>query len=255
MTRKRWILLVLAVLVGALLLAPKLFSRPLPSGTAGPAADELARRVMAATGYAGWQQTGAVAFSFRGKHHHLWDRERGFLRLTVGDEVVWLDLATRRGIAEKAGKPVAAKALPDKLEKAWSYFCNDTFWLNPLAKLFDDGTTRLTAAPPAEHPGTEGLLIAYASGGVTPGDSYLWIVGADGKPTHWRMWTSILPIKGLEASWESWQELPTGAVIATRHKLGPTTLEIENVRGAAHLAELEPGGDPFAALVALLAKS
>lgn len=253
MSPKRWILLALAAVAAALFFTPKLLSRPLPEGEAGPAADELARRVMAATGYEGWQKTGAVAFSFRGKHQHLWDRERGFLRVSWDDKVVWLDLASRRGLAEKDGKKVAGKELGELLEKAWAFFCNDTFWLNPLAKLFDDGTTRLLTAPEKDHPGARGLLISYSSGGVTPGDSYLWILGADDRPTHWRMWTSILPVKGLEASWEAWQSLPTGALIATRHEIGPATLEIGDLRGAARLAELEPGEDPFAALLALLA--
>lgn len=247
------VLMGLLVIVFTLLWLPKLLSRPLPAGVPGSDADALARRMMAASGYEAWNATGAVAFSFRGKNHHLWDRQRGYLRISYDDLVVWLDLSSRRGIAERKGQPLAGQELVLALDKAWALFCNDTFWLNPLAKLFDDGVQRYEVAAEEDHPGTEALLITYTSGGTTPGDSYLWFVGPDGLPTHWRMWTSILPIKGLEASWEGWTTLPTGAKVATRHAIGPASLELNDLRAAASLAELEPGADPFAALAALLA--
>jgi hypothetical protein len=253
MSRRRIVLLALLVIVFVLLWLPRLLSRPLPSGVPGSEADALARRMMAAGNDDAWKATGAVAFSFRGKNHHLWDRRRGYLRVAFGDRMVWLDLASRRGLAEKGGEPLGGAALQEALDKAWALFCNDTFWLNPVAKLFDDGVQRYKVAPPEDHAGSESLLITYTTGGTTPGDSYLWIVGPDGLPTHWRMWTSILPVKGLEASWEGWIDLPTGAKVATRHAIGPLTLELGDLRAAADLSGLEPGGDPFEALAALLA--
>jgi hypothetical protein len=97
--------------------------------------------------------------------------------------------------------------------------------------------------------GTRGLLVSYASGGVTPGDAYLWIVGDDGLPRAWKMWVTVIPIGGVQASWERWITLSTGARVATRHAMGPITLELTDVEGASTLGELEPGDDPFAALV------
>jgi hypothetical protein len=253
MSRRRILLLALVAIVFILLWLPRLLSRPLPAGIPGSDADDLARRMMAASGYEAWNATGAVGFTYRG-HEHLWDRQRGYLRVAFGDRRVWLDLSSRRGLAERAGERLDGEALAEALDKAWAHFCNDTFWLNPVAKLFDDGVRRYVVAAPEEHPGAEALLITYTSGGTTPGDSYLWIVGPDGLPTHWRMWVSILPIKGLEASWEGWTALPTGAKVATRHAIGPAELELTDLRAAAGLGELEPGGDPFAALAALLAQ-
>lgn len=255
MNKRRLLLFVLAAIAATLLLLPVLLAKPLPSGVPGPEADALARRLMAASRFEDWQKTGAVAFTFRGKNRHLWDRERGLARVDFGKTSVLLDLATRRGIATEGGKALSGKEAEAALEKAWSHFCNDTFWLNPLAKLFDDGVLRFKVKTPKEYAGRETLLITYTSGGVTPGDSYLWVVGDGDLPTHWRMWTSILPIKGLEASWENWLELPTGAKVATRHKIGPATLELTDIRAAARLGELEPGEDPFASLLPMLAPS
>ena len=97
--------------------------------------------------------------------------------------------------------------------------------------------------------GEESLLVSYASGGLTPGDAYLWRVGPDGTPTAWKLWVSILPIGGVETSWEGWVTLDTGARISTRHA-GPLglTLELTDVEGAATLDALVDGPDPFAPL-------
>ncbi|MFT7519663.1 MAG: hypothetical protein ACI9MC_001805, partial [Kiritimatiellia bacterium] len=129
---------------------------------------------------------------------------------------------------------------------AWDAWCNDSFWLNPVVKAFDNGTSRGTVAL---EDGRTGLMVSYDSGGVTPGDSYLWILADDGTPESWKMWVSVLPVGGLQATWEGWQTLPTGARIATHHigVFGVVTA-IRDVRGAATLAEIE-SDDPFARLV------
>jgi hypothetical protein len=62
------------------------------------------------------------------------------------------------------------------------------------------------------------------------------------------MWVSVLPIKGLRATWEGFVPLSTGARVATRHHIGPAPVTIDDLAGAATLAELEPGADPFARL-------
>ena len=45
------------------------------------------------------------------------------------------------------------------------------------------------------------------------------------------MWTSILPIDGLEASWSDWTKTETGAQLPTFHKLLVIGLEIEAIEG------------------------
>jgi hypothetical protein len=43
----------------------------------------------------------------------------------------------------------------------------------------------------------------YASGGSTPGDSYMWSM----KTIYQKLgeWVSIIPVGGLETSWEDWK--------------------------------------------------
>ena len=64
------------------------------------------------------------------------------------------------------------------------------------------------------------------------------------------MWVQVLPIGGVQFSWEDWQTLKTGARVATRHR-GPLgfTIELTHIRAESSLAALYPDGDPFAPLV------
>ncbi|MEM1179302.1 MAG: hypothetical protein AAGM22_13210 [Acidobacteriota bacterium] len=243
------IVLAIALLFGLL----KLFDKPQPEGAVpGPGADAMAERMMAAADVDAWARTGAVTWDFSGRQQHLWDRHRDYIRVRFKDQEVLLDLATRQGVATLGGQTLGAEDAAPLLEKAWAYWCNDSFWLNPVAKLFDDGTSRGLAATPD---GDEGLLVTYGAGGVTPGDSYLWSVDADGLPQTWWMWTQILPVGGVKASWDDWITLDTGARVATRHKIGVLTLELTDVRGAATLGELTGGEDPFAPLESWLSRN
>lgn len=186
----------------------------LPRGEPGPAADALAHEIEARVNKDAWDATDVVAFTFKGKRAHLWDKSRGFLRVLNGDDEVYLDLWDRGGYAIHAGTELEGNAAQERLSEAWAWYCNDTFWLNPLVKLFDEGTTRelLTVD------GKRALLVKYASGGVTPGDAYLWIVDDNAEPVAVRMWVSVLPTKGIEFTWEKWVTLPSGARVATLHR-------------------------------------
>jgi hypothetical protein len=220
----------------------------LPVGaTAGPEADSLARRIERAVDKEAWARTGAVHFYFRDDTEHLWDRTRSLdrVRFLGSDEVVLIDLTTRRGRAYKKGKEIEGAARDKLVQRAWERWCNDTFWLNPLVKLFDDGVTRTRVV----NRDGESLIVHYASGGVTPGDSYQYLMGPGDLPRAWRMFVSVIRIPGLELTWEGWQTLKTGAKVSTRHRLGKLGLKLREAAGAASLAELLPGPDPFAAIV------
>lgn len=220
-------------------------NEPRPAGTPGPAAEALAQKMLAAVDDEAWRRTGAVTWSFRGEHRHLWDRQRSFAIVAWGDTEVELDLTTRQGFAHRReGGELAGEELAKALDTAWQLWCNDSFWLNPLTKIYDEGTARSLV----EHKDGPALLVEFGAGGVTPGDAYLFLLDAQGLPERWQMWTQILPIQGLGAGWEGWTQLATGARVATRHPIGPFTLELRDVRGAATLAELQPGPDPFVRL-------
>ena len=95
-------------------------------------------------------------------------------------------------------------------------------------KVFDKGVERRLIKTSNNR---DALLVTYTSGGSTPGDSYLWLLDNNGKPTAFKMWTSLLPIDGLEASWSDWTTTESGAQLPTFHKLMVLGLEIDGVKG------------------------
>ena len=240
------------LLVGACTSAP-------PAGTPGPQADARARKMIAAVNGDAWAQTGAARWVFRGANRHLWDRRRGFSRVRWDEHEVLFAIDAREGVAFSGGERVDEERARELLDEAHAKWTNDAFWLNPVTKAFDPGTVR-EIVPPSD--GRPGLLVRYRSGGRTPGDAYLWWLDPDGsgRPVAWQMWTSNIPIGGVEASWEGWETLATGARVATKHEMPLFTLELRDVAGAETLDALDlagegartetaPAADPFAPLV------
>jgi hypothetical protein len=114
------------------------------------------------------------------------------------------------------------------IHKAESYFNNDSFWLVAPYKVFDQDTERRLVKT---EDGKDALLVTYTSGGTTPGDSYLWHLDDTGKPKSYQMWVDILPIDGLEATWDNWITTESGALLPTTHKLLVLDLDMGEVKG------------------------
>jgi hypothetical protein len=245
----RRILIVLGALVLALACALFVLTRalrhPLPEATPGPDGDELARKIAAQVGADAFDKLGTLRFTLGGSHHYLWDRRRGFMRYQSGDDEVLFDLVKMEGRAFRAGLELSGDEKKKLLDKGYAMFCNDSFWLNPLAKLFDAGTSRARV----EVEGRPALLISYASGGVTPGDKYLWLLDDAGRPRAWRIFASVLKfVPGIEMGWEDWTDLD-GAKIATTHRvLGLRVQPVSGLAAAERPELVEPGPDPFAGL-------
>ncbi len=235
------------VLAVALALTYVILDEPRPIGREGADAEALAAQMERAVSLPAWERTGAVRWTFAGRNEHLWDRARGFTRVRWDDVEALLHEGGTSGRAYRAGRELRGEEAREVRESAYARWINDSFWLNPIAKLRDPGVSREVVTLPN---GTDALLVSYASGGLTPGDAYLWILGESGLPRAWKMWVSIIPVGGVESTWEGWITLSTGAKIATRHA-GPLglTLELTDVEGAASVAELLEGPDPFAPLL------
>lgn len=201
-----------------------MINKSLPEGVEGRDAENLAQKMLFAVDKAAWDTTHIVSFSFRGEHEHLWDKQRHLAQTEWEDYKAIFDVNTVKGKVWKSGEEITDPALLDELtKKAWHFFLNDSYWLNPVAKMYDPGVTRKIVKLDNKD---EALLVTYASGGVTPGDSYLWILDEKGLPKSWQMWVNIIPIGGLETSWDEWTTLSTGAKIATKHKVGLLGLDI-----------------------------
>jgi hypothetical protein len=141
-------------------------------------ADKLAHRVRAHHGFL--EDVRRVAFSFvvvvdgeeKSRRRHERDFERGTLKVTFADgAVVSLSDIDAVALSERSRSEESETA------KAWGSWINDWFWLVAQSKSFDAGTERSV---------DEGrLVVRYASGGVTPGDTYRFTVDEAGRVTAW----------------------------------------------------------------------
>jgi hypothetical protein len=247
---KRWIKKVLWLITGLILILLSLFyilNEPLPEGKTGPDADQLARKMLLSIRKDAWDSTRIVQWSFRSNHHYLWDKERKFLSVKWENNHVLLDLNDHgRGRVFIDNKQDIDKIAYGLKEKALAYFYNDSFWLNAPSKVFDEGTERSLVDL---DKGRKGLLITYTSGGITPGDSYLWILGKNGLPKSFKMWVSIIPVGGLEATWENWVTTDSEAIFSTSHRLLFLNIKIENLRTADNYKSMGFLEDPFQILL------
>ncbi|MBV6647056.1 MAG: hypothetical protein KI790_16480 [Cyclobacteriaceae bacterium] len=216
------ILLVLSAMVFAMV---KIVSEPLPTGEHGEEAEALADKMLAAINYEGFQQLTELRWSFPRRHHFVWNKQENIVNVQWDDYEVNFSPQTMSGTALNNGEPLTSEAKSEAIQKAWSLFANDSFWLCAPFKIRDPGTIRSLV----ESDRGPALLVTYSSGGVTPGDSYLWLLDADGLPVAWKMWVGIIPIGGMEFSWEGWQEF-NGVRFAPLHNgPGPVSIDLRNL--------------------------
>ena len=241
----KWSAIIIVSLIVILFLVVQIISEPLPEGKEGAGAEALAQKMLVATDQAAWDTTVFVRWDFAGLHQYLWDRKRHLVQVEWRSNRVLINTQNQEGKAWEDGQELEGEATRKKLDEAWTYFCNDSFWLNASGKIYDPGTTRKLVNL---EDGSEGLLITYASGGVTPGDSYLWILDESGLPIKWKLWVNIFPIGGMETTWEQWQELSTGAKVATFHDLGVYQLKISKVEAENDWRNLGLDEEPFVGL-------
>lgn len=223
----KWLGIGLVGLLGILAVVLWIANEPLPTGgKAGPEADALARKMMQAVNKTAWDSTRFVSWQFRTGTDYLWDKDQQLVRVAWGEHVVLLNTQDQTGKVFTNDTEVTDPATRDPLlQKAWANFANDSFWLYAPLKAFDPGTRREVFSVD----GKKQLMVHYSSGGVTPGDSYLWELADDGRPVAYKMWVSIIPVGGLRFTWEDWQgggELP---LIATKHESKILGVPIQNL--------------------------
>jgi hypothetical protein len=146
-------------------------STPLPEGQQGIKAEALTDKIQAAINQKAWDTTAAVSFTFRGNHHYLWDKKRNLVQVEWDGKKVLYNTQTVEGVAYENDKKLTESQKTDAIKKGNDHFNNDSFWLIAPFKLRDDGTTRSIVMQDNQ----EALMITYASGGSTPGDSYVWL--------------------------------------------------------------------------------
>lgn len=212
------LILLLVIVVRVLLHEPR------PEILANENADIMATNMLKAVDKEAWDSLKYISWSFRGAHHYTWDRTSNQALIEWEDYAVHFDPDKVDGIVFENGQKIASDQDDKIIQKAWSYWCNDMFWLSAPFKIRDKGVALDVAM---DKDGQKGLLVSYESGGVTPGDSYLWLLDEDHLPTGYKMWVKIIPIGGVYTSWEKWTTLEGGAKVSSFHQGNIDALKID----------------------------
>lgn len=198
----------------------------LPTGKQGKEADALATKMLTALNHEAYKNTRFLEWSFRGEHHYKWDKQENIATVSWDKNKVVLNTKSPEESQVFVDRNEVKNA--EVLQNAIDYFNNDSFWLVAPYKVFEDGIERRIV----QYNNQDALSITYTTGGSTPGDSYLWILDKDGKPIAYKMWVSIIPIGGLEASWNDWKTTESGAVLPTKHEIPSVgILDMGEVKG------------------------
>ncbi len=204
------------------------YNEELPVGIQGAQADTLATKMLRSLDYEAFNKTKYIEWTFKKRHHFRWEKHKN--ACTVYWKEFKVDLNLKENSKSKAfihNFEVEGDQAKNLINKAVKYFNNDSFWLVAPYKVFDQGTERRLVQLDS---GAEGLLVTYTLGGSTPGDSFLWLLDKNFKPKSFKMWTSVLPIQGLEASWEDWITAKSGAQLPTFHKVLFFGIELNDIK-------------------------
>lgn len=220
-------------IIGIIILAVGLFlayyyytnNESLPTGKQGVEADALANKMLTALNHDAYKSTRFLEWSFKGKHAYKWDKENNIVEVTWNN--VKAILHTKSPEKNQLFVDGEATSNAELIDKATRFFNNDSFWLVAPHKIFEEGIERRLV----NYNGKDALLVTYTTGGTTPGDSYLWILDENGMPTSYKMWVSILPAGGMEATWEGWITTQSGTKLPTNHKILKRELEMGDVKG------------------------
>lgn len=211
-------ILVLVVLSGGIYYFAN--NEDLPQGEHSEKADELATKMLKALNAEAFKNTEIIEWSFTNKHFYKWFKREDIVEVSWDENKVVLHTkAPEKNEVFVAGKKVENEKL---VEQATTFFNNDSFWLVAPYKVLDEGTKR-SLVKVADK---DALLVTYTSGGSTPGDSYLWMLDSNYIPTSYKMWTSIIPIGGVSATWEDWKTTSAGILLPQSHQLSIFGLEI-----------------------------
>lgn len=199
----------------------------LPQGSSGPKADDFAAKILKRVQHENYEGTDVIQWTFRNKNKYLWKKDEGVVEVKWDEVFVKLNTSkpTQSLVFDQQAEIIGDQKNP-YIQKALKNFNNDSFWIVAPHKLFDSGTTRKLVTM---ENGQRALLVTYSSGGSTPGDSYLWNVDESYLPVSYKMWVGILPIGGLEATWENWKITASGILVPQKHQILGIDIPMSNI--------------------------
>ncbi|NNC82785.1 MAG: hypothetical protein HKN79_04345, partial [Flavobacteriales bacterium] len=111
---------ILVIGIGAFFYLRESQGMDMPTGQEGPAAEQLAQRILDACNVDAWDQTRYVQWTFAGSNSYLWDRTLGKVEVVSGDQRVILNTADRSGVAYDVGQQLQGEDAEEALTSAWA---------------------------------------------------------------------------------------------------------------------------------------
>ncbi|MBZ9626530.1 hypothetical protein LB450_00310 [Psychroflexus sp. CAK1W] len=215
--------IVVLSLILILIITGFFISEDLPNGKKGPEADQLAQQILNELNYEAFEKTKIISWTFAGVHSYEWHKHKNYVIVSSDDYKVKLDLNDYDQSEVISSKDLDYENL---IETSIRNFNNDSYWLIAPYKIMEDSVERRLV----KKDGKKSLLITFISGGTTPGDSYLWEVDENHRPTSFQMWVSIIPIGGIQAKWKDWVETQSGMILSTKKSVFGIPIEITNLK-------------------------
>ena len=202
------------------------YNEPLPNAKYDDSTQLMVDTIKSFINYEHFSKTDYISWTFKKRHHFKWYKNKSLCDVYWKNIKVKLDLNNQKNslvyINENLINISESKTY---IKKAIKLFNNDSFWLVAPFKIEDEGTVLKTAVIDNK----KALMVTYTKGGTTPGDTYVWLFDEKGNPKSFKMWVDLIPIGGLEASWNEWILTDSKIKLPTVHKIGPLELEIDQI--------------------------
>ena len=184
-------------------------------GQIDPEARAIAESVMQAMGgHDAWDATRHIAWKFFGGRQHYWDKNTGNIRIEIpasdrGPEMlILMNLDSRTGRVWTSGTELIGTPLHEGLERGWSSWVNDSYWMFMPYKLLDPGVNLRYVGEDimADDREANVLEMTFEGVGVTPDNRYLVYVARDtGLVEQWSYFsTRDESDPGFTLPWENW---------------------------------------------------
>ena len=119
------------------------YNEDLPIGQEGEKADLLAHNMLKSLDYESYKETDYIEWSFRNSRLYKWNKRENICVVQWKDFKVDLHLNyIERSLAAVHNFNVVGEKRDELVDKARSYFNNDSFWLVAPYKVFDKGVKR-----------------------------------------------------------------------------------------------------------------
>jgi hypothetical protein len=153
---------------------------------------EIANKVMEAMGgRKAWDHTRCIEWDFFGARKLIWDKKKGMVRIDYHneDQQAVINIHTREGNVRKNGELIThPDSLSKYLNRAYSVWINDSYWLVMPYKLKDSGVTLKFIGEETTQNGDPAykLELTFEDVGVTPQNKYhVWVDQESYLVTQW----------------------------------------------------------------------